>query len=86
MRAVIGLHYRRRERGKGRNAIQRPAERDQVASSLADVQRITLRRTGHFSSLERPHDVERILIEAVPSDSRGTIHHSVGRTEQSVVG
>jgi pimeloyl-ACP methyl ester carboxylesterase len=64
----------------------RPAERDQVASSLADVQRITLRRTGHFSSLERPHDVARILIEAVPSDSRATIHHSVGRTEQSVVG
>ncbi|HEY3094013.1 MAG TPA: alpha/beta hydrolase [Vicinamibacterales bacterium] len=64
----------------------RPAERDQVASSLADVQRITLRSTGHFSSLERPHDVARILIEAVPSDSRGTIHHSVGRTEQSVVG
>jgi len=64
----------------------RPAERDQVASALADVQRITLRRTGHFSSLERPHDVARILIEAVPSDSRGTIHHSVGRTEQSVVG
>jgi pimeloyl-ACP methyl ester carboxylesterase len=39
----------------------RPAERDQVASSLADVQRITLPRTGHFSSLERPDDVARIL-------------------------
>src|SRR5437773_119982 len=64
----------------------RPAERDQVASALAGVQRITLRRTGHFPSLERPHDVARILIEAVPSDSPGTIHHSVGRTEQSVVG
>jgi pimeloyl-ACP methyl ester carboxylesterase len=64
----------------------RPAERAQVASALADVRRITLRRTGHFSSLERPDDVAQILIEAVPSDSRGTIHHSVGRTEQSVVG
>ena len=39
----------------------RPAERDQVARSLADVQRITLPRTGHFSSLERPDDVARIL-------------------------
>ena len=39
----------------------RPAERDQVASSLADVQRITLPHTGHFSSLERPDDVARIL-------------------------
>jgi pimeloyl-ACP methyl ester carboxylesterase len=42
----------------------RPAERDQVASSLADVQRVTLPRTGHFSSLERPDDVARILIGA----------------------
>jgi pimeloyl-ACP methyl ester carboxylesterase len=39
----------------------RPAERDQVANALADVQRITLPRTGHFSSLERPDDVARIL-------------------------
>jgi pimeloyl-ACP methyl ester carboxylesterase len=45
----------------------RPAERDQVASSLADVQRITLPRTGHFSSLERPDDVARILLEAALS-------------------
>ena len=43
----------------------RPAERDQVASSLADVHRITLPRTGHFSSLERPDDVARILLGAV---------------------
>lgn len=43
----------------------RPAERDQVASSLADVHRITLPRTGHFSSLERPDDVARILLSAV---------------------
>ena len=42
-----------------------PAERDQVASALADVQRITLPRTGHFSSLERPEDVTRLLISAV---------------------
>ena len=39
----------------------RCGERDQVARSLADVQRITLPRTGHFSSLERPDDVARIL-------------------------
>lgn len=42
----------------------RPAERDQVASSLANVQRITLPDTGHFSSLERPDDVARILLGA----------------------
>jgi pimeloyl-ACP methyl ester carboxylesterase len=44
-----------------------PAERDQVASSLADVQRITLPRTGHFSSLERPDEVARILVDAASS-------------------
>ena len=45
----------------------RPAERDQVARSLANVQRIVLPRTGHFSSLERPDDVARILLGAVAS-------------------
>ena len=43
----------------------RSGERDQVARSLADVQRITLPGTGHFSSLERPDDVARILLGAV---------------------
>jgi pimeloyl-ACP methyl ester carboxylesterase len=45
----------------------RPSERDQVASSLTDVQRITLPRTGHFSALERPEDVARILVDAASS-------------------
>jgi pimeloyl-ACP methyl ester carboxylesterase len=48
----------------GERDWSRPAERDQVASSLTDVQRITLPRTGHFSALERPDDVARILLEA----------------------
>jgi pimeloyl-ACP methyl ester carboxylesterase len=43
----------------------RPAERDQVASSLANVRRITLPQTGHFSSLERPDDVTQILLSAL---------------------
>ncbi|HEX5862745.1 MAG TPA: alpha/beta fold hydrolase [Casimicrobiaceae bacterium] len=43
----------------------RPAERDQVASALPDAHRIALPRTGHFSSLERPDDVARILLDAV---------------------
>jgi pimeloyl-ACP methyl ester carboxylesterase len=42
----------------------RPAERDQVARSLPAVQRITLPRTGHFSSLDRPDDVARIVLDA----------------------
>ena len=42
----------------------RPAEREQVASALADVQRITLPRTDHFSSLERHDDVAPILLDA----------------------
>jgi pimeloyl-ACP methyl ester carboxylesterase len=40
----------------------RPAERDHVAGLLADVQRITLPETGHFSALERPNDMARILL------------------------
>jgi pimeloyl-ACP methyl ester carboxylesterase len=47
-----------------------PAERDRVASALADVQRITLPRTGHFSSLERPDDVARILVDAASSSRK----------------
>jgi pimeloyl-ACP methyl ester carboxylesterase len=40
-----------------------PAERDQVASLLADVRRITVPDTGHFSALERPDDFARILLQ-----------------------
>ena len=43
----------------------RPAERDQVANSLPEVQRITLPGTGHFSALERPDDMARILLDAI---------------------
>lgn len=53
-----------------------PAERDRVASSLADVQRITLPHTGHFSSLERPDDVARILVDAALSSRTNRRHAS----------
>jgi pimeloyl-ACP methyl ester carboxylesterase len=43
----------------------RPAERDRVANALKEVQRITLPRTGHFSALERPDDMARILLGAI---------------------
>ena len=39
----------------------RPAEREHVAGLLAEVERITLSDTGHFSALERPNEVARIL-------------------------
>ncbi|WP_432196141.1 alpha/beta fold hydrolase [Streptomyces sp. bgisy027] len=46
------------------NDWSRPAERDRVANALTDVHRITLPHTGHFSALERPDDMARILLEA----------------------
>jgi pimeloyl-ACP methyl ester carboxylesterase len=39
----------------------RPAEREHVAGLLTEVERITLSGTGHFSALERPNEVARIL-------------------------
>ena len=46
------------------NDWSRPAERDRVAQALADVHRVTVPRTGHFSALERPDAMVRILLDA----------------------
>ncbi|HET9172307.1 MAG TPA: alpha/beta hydrolase, partial [Actinospica sp.] len=46
------------------NDWSRPAERDRVANALTDVHRITVPHTGHFSALERPDEMARILLDA----------------------
>jgi pimeloyl-ACP methyl ester carboxylesterase len=58
----------------------RPAERDRVESSLAVVQRITLPDTGHFSSLERPDQVARILLREPPIPGESRKHQPAGST------
>jgi pimeloyl-ACP methyl ester carboxylesterase len=45
----------------------RPAEREHIASLLTEVERITLPDTGHFSALERPNEVARILTQRAPN-------------------
>jgi pimeloyl-ACP methyl ester carboxylesterase len=47
----------------GENDWSRPAERDRVAQALADVHRVTVPHTGHFSALERPDTMARILLD-----------------------
>lgn len=49
------------------NDWSRPSERDRVANALTDVQRITVPRTGHFSALERPEEMVRILLDVAGS-------------------
>ncbi|MEU9173453.1 alpha/beta hydrolase [Streptomyces sp. NPDC048420] len=46
------------------NDWSKPAERDRVANALTDVHRITVPRTGHFSALEHPDEMARILRDA----------------------
>ncbi|MFI8536118.1 alpha/beta fold hydrolase [Streptomyces aquilus] len=46
------------------NDWSKPAERDRVANALTDVHRITVPRTGHFSAMERPDEMARILLDA----------------------
>jgi pimeloyl-ACP methyl ester carboxylesterase len=41
----------------------RPSEREHVARLLTQVERITIAETGHFSALERPNEMARILLE-----------------------
>ncbi len=43
----------------------RPRERDHVAGLLADVQRVTLPNTGHFSAPEYPNAMTRILLQSL---------------------
>jgi len=43
----------------------RPKERDHVSGLLADVQRVTVPNTGHFSAMENPNAMTRILLQSL---------------------
>jgi pimeloyl-ACP methyl ester carboxylesterase len=47
----------------GEDDWSRPAERDANARAIPGVQAVTLSASGHFSSLERPADIARLIEE-----------------------
>jgi pimeloyl-ACP methyl ester carboxylesterase len=57
-------------RGKVAFFMSHRAEQDYVAALLTDVRRITIPGSGHFSALERPGDMARILVGLVNVPSR----------------
>jgi pimeloyl-ACP methyl ester carboxylesterase len=59
----------------------RRAERDQVEDSLRNVYRVTLPRTGHFSALERPELVARILLDTLPIERASADSSQRGGTD-----
>jgi pimeloyl-ACP methyl ester carboxylesterase len=76
MRNLTGLVNARRRYGDVKVPVtlvyterdwSRPEERQQVADLLTDVETITLPDAGHFTALERPADVARILLNAADS-------------------
>jgi len=72
LRSLNGFVETRRRYADGRVPVtlvygdkdwSRVAEREQVERLLSDVETITLAGTGHFSALERPIEVARILLQ-----------------------
>jgi pimeloyl-ACP methyl ester carboxylesterase len=76
MRNLTGLVNARRRYGDVKVPVtlvyterdwSRPEERQQVADQLTDVETINLPDAGHFTALERPADVARIVLNAADS-------------------
>lgn len=55
VRAPVTLIY-------GDSDWSRPAERERTRSLLHDVQMLTLKQTGHFSSVENPSELSRLIL------------------------
>jgi pimeloyl-ACP methyl ester carboxylesterase len=47
----------------GQDDWSRPSERDANASAIPGVRAVTLSACGHFSSLERPGDIARLIMK-----------------------
>jgi pimeloyl-ACP methyl ester carboxylesterase len=52
----------------GEDDWSRPSDREGVARLLPEAERLVLPHTGHFSALERPAEMARILLDTQQSD------------------
>jgi pimeloyl-ACP methyl ester carboxylesterase len=48
----------------GQDDWSRPSERSENATAIPGAHVVTLAETGHFASLEKPHDIARLIDEA----------------------
>ena len=70
----------------------RPAERDANAHAIPGVRTTTLAGSGHFSSLEKPHEIARLVVDGAAAPGTAQVlgmvdyGHSSGIYQVTLVG